>query len=388
MGLMAEVHGALRRGHYSFRTEQAYAGWIQRYLRHHRELTGEWVSPETLGEAGVEAFLTHLAVQRKVAASTQNQALNALVFLYKKVLDQELGAFEAGRSKRPQRLPEVLGRAEVALLLDAVAAAPDPVAARAHGLMTRLMYGAGLRLTEATRLRVKDVDPDRGRLAVRDGKGGKDRMALLPEGCGDAMREQLALRVRLHERDLRHGRSRGWAPMPHAQVMKTPAAARSAAWQYVFPSGRLTPTPVARLFQDGHAAPGGVPREDPALVREAAERLGLSDAEKVDVRRHVHESTVQKAVAAAVQRAGIAKKASCHTLRHSFTTHLLEDGYDIRTVQELLGHKSVKTTMLYTHVMEGGGRGVLAVVSPLDRGVRGRPIEPAAGTASGRAAVR
>ena len=366
---MEEVHGTLRRGHYSLRTEQAYAGWIERYLRHHRERAGSWVSPEALGEAGVEAFLTHLVVDRNVAASTQNQALNAIVFLYEKVLDQKLGAFQAKRSKRPQRLPEVLSRAEVAALLEAVAAAPaDGLVTRMHGLMANLLYGAGLRLTEVTRLRVKDVSLERGRVMVRDGKGAKDRAALLPEGCIAALEELLGWRGRRHEADLSRGGAAGWVPMPYAQVMKTPAAGRSLAWQYVFASPRMTPTPVARLFMDGSAASGGAPLEDPAAMRVAGERLGLENRSEVEVRRHVHENTLQKVVAAAVRRAGIDKKASCHTLRHSFATHLLEDGYDIRTVQELLGHKSVKTTMIYTHVTSRGGRGVLGVVSPLDRG--------------------
>ncbi|WP_154661849.1 tyrosine-type recombinase/integrase [Phycisphaera mikurensis] len=366
---MEEVHEALRRGHYSFRTEQAYTGWIERYLRHHRKVAGAWVSPEALGEAGVEAFLTQLAVERKVAASTQNQALNALVFLYEKVLDQKLGAFEAKRAKKPARLPEVLSRGEVAAVLDAVAEAPaDPLVTRMHGLMANLLYGAGMRLTEVTRLRVKDVSLERGRVMVRDGKGAKDRAALLPERCIAAMGEQLAWRNRRHEADLKRGGSVGWVPMPYAQVRKTPAASRSLAWQYVFASPRVTPTPVMRLFMDGSAASGGAPLEDPAMMQAALERLGLADSQDVEVRRHLHENTLQKAVAAAVKRAGIDKKASCHTLRHSFATHLLEDGYDIRTVQELLGHKSVKTTMLYLHLTSGGGRGVLGVVSPLDRG--------------------
>ncbi len=188
MGLIEEVHGTLRRGHYSFRTEQAYAGWIERYLRFHREVAGQWMSPEALGKEGVEAFLTHLAVDRKVAASTQNQALNALVFLYEKVLDQKLGAFGAKRAKKPQRLPEILSRAAVAALLGAVAAVGAVGAAsgvpRMHSLMADLLYGAGMRLTEVTRLRVKDVSLERARVMVRDGKGGRDRAALLPEGCG------------------------------------------------------------------------------------------------------------------------------------------------------------------------------------------------------------
>ena len=310
-----------------------------------------------------------------MAASTQNQALDALVFLYEKVLDQKLGAFGAKRAKKPQRLPEILSRAEVAALLGAVAAvgAVGAVGAasgvpRMHSLMANLLYGAGMRLTEVTRLRVKDVSLERARVMVRDGKGGRDRAALLPEGCVAPLRALLQWRQERHEADLCRGGSAGWVPMPYAQVMKTPAAGRSLAWQYVFASPRVTPTPVARLFMDGSAASGGAPMEDPDLMEEAAGRLNLTDRAEVQVRRHVHENTLQKAVAAAVKRAGIDKKASCHTLRHSFATHLLEDGYDIRTVQELLGHKSVKTTMLYTHVMAGGARGVLGVVSPLDRG--------------------
>ena len=294
---MAEVHEVLRRGHCSFRTEQAYVGWIQRYLRHHRELAGAWVTPEVLGEAGVEAFLSHLAVRRKVAASTQNQAFNALVFLYEKVLDQKLGTLRVERSKKPKRLPEVLGRAEVASVLEAVRASPaDPPVVRMHGLMAGLLYGAGLRLTEVTRLRVKDVSLERRRVMVRDGEGAKDRAALLPEGAVAAMEQQLAWRSRRHEADLGRGGSAGWVPMPHAQVVKTPAAGRSLAWQYVFASPRVTPTPVTRLFVDGAAASGDAPLEDPASLRAAVERLGLEGRATVQVRRYLHETTLQKAV--------------------------------------------------------------------------------------------
>ena len=373
---MEQVHETLRRGHYSFRTEQAYASWIERYLRHHREVSGRWVSPEELGGGGVESFLTHLAVRRKVAASTQNQAMNALVFLYEQVLRVELGEFRAEAAKRPERLPEVLSRAEVAAVLGAVpAASPNPWAARVHGLMAGLMYGAGLRLMEACRLRVKDVDLEGGRLMVRSGKGAKDRAAVLPDRCLEAMGVQLKWCGQRHGVDTARGRKWGWVPMPYAQVMKTPASGRSLAWQFVFGSQRVCRWPVERLLMDGDGRTGGAPLEEAEAMAAAAARLGLEPGEAVQVRHHVHGNTIQRVVASAVKRSGISRKASCHTLRHSFATHLLEAGTDIRTVQELLGHKSVKTTQVYLHVTQKAGRGVLGVVSPLDRP---RPPESAA----------
>lgn len=363
MKLMEEVTERLRVKHYAFRTEQAYRQWTVRYLRFLRESDPQrqWVHPRDAGAKGAQAFLSHLATRHRVSASTQNQALNGLVFLYKHVLKIELERFEATRAKRSERLPNVLSRGEVQRVLAMMDTMGRGEASAGYALMARLMYGAGLRLMETCRLRVKDVDLERGQVAVRCGKGAKDRVALLPESCVAAMRTQLDARQARHESDLRRGR--GWVPMPYALAVKQPSSLRAWGWQYVFGAARTTDWPVARLFMDGdELAPlhAGVPNDQRT-------RMGLLGVAQVQVRRHAHEASIQGALKRAVLGCDIAKKAGCHTLRHSFATHLLEDGYDIRTVQNLLGHKSVKTTMVYLHVTEKGGRGVLGVLSPLDR---------------------
>jgi integron integrase len=313
--LLDRIRDKIRLKHYSIRTETAYVDWVRRFVNfHHRR------HPRELGPEHVEAFLSHLAVQRNVASSTQNQAKSALLFLYKEVLGSELPWLENVESaKRPQRLPVVLTRTEV-----------DAVLSRMHGtngLIARLLYGSGLRLMEAVRLRVKDLDLERCEILIRDGKGAKDRVTMLPSILMDALRAHLVLVRELHAQDLAAGLPGVY--LPYALDRKYPNAAREWAWQYVFPSDRLSTDP----------------------------RSGLRR------RHHVDEQNVQRAMRQALRDAGVAKLATPHTLRHSFATHLLESGYDIRTVQELLGHSDVSTTMIYTHVLNRGGRGV---VSPLD----------------------
>ena len=281
-----------------------------------------------MGEAGVSEFLTHLAREGKVAASTQNQALSALLFLYQQVLEMEIGWLkDVERAKKPVRVPVVLTRDEV-----------HKVFAHLHGvprLMTGLLYGSGLRLMEAVRLRVKDVDLGYGRIMVRDGKGAKDRVTMLPLNLAHALERHLQKMKAQHEEDLEDGF--GGVYLPHALARKYPNAEREWAWQWVFPSTRLSIDPRER---------------------------GIDGAAPVRRRHHIDESALQLAVKKAVNASGIAKPASCHTFRHSFATHLLENGYDIRTVQELLGHKDVATTMIYTHVLNKPGIGVR---SPLDQ---------------------
>ncbi len=315
--LMDQVRDRLRLKHYSIRTETAYLGWIKRFILFHGKR-----HPAELGKREVEAFLTALAVERNVAASTQGQALSALLFLYGEVLGLDLPWLgEVTRSKKPRRLPTVLSVAEVRALIDAV---EDP----AFALIVRLLYGTGMRVMECMRLRVKDVDFGRREIIVREGKGNKDRVTMLPAGLVVPLRAHISLRRRLHEQDLVAGH--GTVHLPHALAVKYPNAATAWVWQYVFPAASLSIDP----------------------------RSG------VEQRHHLDEQRVQRAVKRAAARAGITKPVSPHTLRHSFATHLLEAGQDIRTVQELLGHSDVSTTMIYTHVLNRGG---LAVTSPLDR---------------------
>lgn len=314
--LLDQVRQRLRVKHYSLRTEQAYVVWIRRFI-----LANDKRHPRQLGGVEVERFLTRLATESNVAAGTQNQALAALLFLYREVLGIHLPWMESVvRAKRPQRTPVVLSREEVARLL-----------AMLDGqtwLMAALLYGTGMRLMECLRLRVKDVDFERNEICVRDGKGGKDRRVPLPQRLREAL-TLAAERVRVrHERDLAAGFGEVW--LPHALGRKYPNAAREPGWQYLFPSPKLSTDP----------------------------RSGRTR------RHHVDDSVLQRAVRSARVGAGIVKPATCHTLRHSFATHLLEAGHDIRTVQELLGHKDVTTTQIYTHVLNRGAAGVL---SPLDR---------------------
>ena len=313
--LLDRVRQALRLRHYSPRTEEAYVAWIRRFILFHRK-----THPMLLGEADVTAFLTHLAVTEQVSASTQNQALGALLFLYRHVLTRELEGLDGIVRARPaERLPVVLSRAEVRALLQLL-----PGVFRTIGT---LLYGGGLRLNECLVLRVKDVDFDRRQIVVRRGKGDKDRTVPLPASARDALLQHLARVHQMFDADRRAGV--GGVVLPHGLARKYPNAPTEWAWQFVFPAGR-----VCRDVRFGGPT-----------------------------RYHLHESAVQRAVTAAVRASGLGKKVSCHTFRHSFATHLLEDGYDIRTVQELLGHRDVSTTMIYTHVLS---RGALGVRSPAD----------------------
>ena len=314
--LLDRVRAALRARHYSRRTEKAYVHWIKRYIFFHGKR-----HPAEMGAAEVTAFLTALAVRDRVAASTQNQALNALLFLYREILGVELPWLDGlVRAKRPQHLPTVLTREEVRTVLEQLDRAPR--------LMALLLYGAGLRLLECCRLRIKDVDFATNQITIRDGKGSKDRVTMLPSAVKIDLARHVERARALHQRDIAAGA--GWVELPWALGRKYPNAGREWAWQWVFPATRLY--------------------VDPSTGQRR--------------RHHLHESVVQRAVREAVLKAGLAKKATCHTLRHSFATHLLEDGHDIRTVQELLGHQDVSTTMIYTHVLN---RGPAAVRSPADR---------------------
>jgi integron integrase len=315
-GLYEVAREKMRTRHFAYRSEQAYLSWIRRYVNFHNRK-----HPREMGSREVEAFLTHLAVDAHVSASTQNQALQALLFLYRQVLEIELPWLEnVTRARRPKRLPVVLTVAEVRSVL----AQLDGAA----WLFANLLYGSGLRLMEALRLRVKDVVIERGELIVRDAKGGKDRVTVLPTSIVDPLRAHLAkLHIRF-EQQRRAGEP--GASLPVALARKFPNSSLQWGWQYVFPAHSLC--------QDVYS---GQP-----------------------IRHHMHEKAMQRAVQLAVQKAGITQPASCHTFRHCFATHLLEAGCDIRTVQELLGHADVRTTMIYTHVL---GKGAMGVKSPLDR---------------------
>ena len=317
--LLTQLRRAIRTRHYSPRTEEAYVQWVSRFIR----FCGTR-HPRELGPGDVSRFLSSLAVDANVSASTQNQALAAIVFLYREVLNMPVGWLNAlVRAKRPGRVPVVLTRDEVRALFRQVRSGSAPA------LVLELLYGTGTRLLEALRLRVKDVDFGANEVTVREGKGDRDRRTMLPERLKTRLLQHLAEVRAQHERDVAAGA--GWVALPGALGLKYPNAGREWAWQWVFPAGRTY--------------------EDAATGQQR--------------RHHLHETVVQRAFKEALRASGIAKKASCHTLRHSFATHLLETGYDIRTVQELLGHRNVATTMIYTHVLNRGGLGVRSPVDTL-----------------------
>lgn len=314
--LLAQVRETLRVQHYSYRTEQSYIQWITRYIIYHNK-----VHPSYLDESDVREYLSWLAVKRRVAVSTQNQARAAIMFLYREVLEDECaleGDFVV--SRKPKKIPTVFSPEEAKKVLTHLQGE--------KWIMASLLYGAGLRLMECVRLRVKDIDFQMHQIIVRDGKGAKDRVTVLPDVLTQRLRQQLKYVRAVHQKDRRNGLP--GVPLPNALAEKYPNASTEFIWQFLFPSRQTSKDPVT-----------GVTR-----------------------RHHLSESTLQRAVREAIKDAGINKAASCHTFRHSFATHLLEDGYDIRTVQELLGHQDLRTTMIYTHIVQQGGR---AVRSPLDR---------------------
>jgi integron integrase len=313
--LLEQVRLTLRTRHYSLSTERAYLGWIKRFIRFH-----DLRHPAEMDEEEIGQFLSHLAVKARVTASSQNQALNALLFLYRRILGRKIELDgSVVRAKVPRRLPVVLTREEVAAVLGHLKGIPR--------LMATLLYGTGIRLLECHRLRVKDLDFGALQITVRSGKGGKDRVTLLPEAVREPLERHLEKVRAVHEKDLARGA--GWTILPHALALKYPNAGREWPWQLVFPATRVN------------------------LHRESGKK----------VRYYLHPSVMQRAMKRAVRAAGIGKPATPHSLRHSFATHLLEDGYDIRTVQKLLGHKDVSTTMIYTHVLRGS---LSFVKSPAD----------------------
>lgn len=314
--LLDRVRYTIRALHYSRKTEQSYCYWIRFYIRFHRNQ-----HPARLNHRHVSQFLTFLAVRRNVSAATQNQAFNAIMFLYNRVLEQPLQQIEdVIRAKRNRRLPAILARSEIRAIFQHLE--------QPYLLMASLMYGSGLRLMEMLRLRLKDIDSERMAILVRAGKGNKDRVTILPENVVDDIKVATQRVAALHQQDLSEGY--GEVQMPYALARKYPNQARSLHWQFLFAADRRSKNPLSGTIK----------------------------------RHHIHETSVQRAIKCAITRAGIRKPASCHTFRHSFATHLLEDGYDIRTIQELMGHKDVKTTQIYTHVLK---RGCNAVRSPLQQ---------------------
>lgn len=314
--LMDQVRDLIRVKHYSIRTEEAYTSWIKRYINFHDKK-----HPKDMGKEEIEAFLTHLAVDLKVAASTQNQAFNALLFLYRNVLKLDLSDdINSVRSKRPKKLPTVMTETEVGMVLDAMEGVDK--------LMAMLLYGCGLRAMECLRLRVQDIGFEEEQLIVRDGKGSKDRITVLPPNLKVPLTEHFKRVKAIHDNDLLRGY--GSVYLPYALERKYRNAAKEWGWQYVFPSKSLSKDPRSDITR----------------------------------RHHIHESTLNKAIKRAVGMTEITKRVTSHVFRHSFATHLLEAGYDIRTIQELLGHEDVSTTMIYTHVLNKGGK---AVRSPLEK---------------------
>ena len=308
--LLDRLRLALRSRHYSRRTEQSYCHWVKRYIFFHNV-----THPDNMGETEINAFLTHLAVKKKVSSSTQNQALSALLFLYRHVLDREVGDLgEVIRARKQARLPVVMTRDEVKRVLQYLDGE--------KWLIACLLYGAGLRLIECLRLRIQDIDFQQNCINVRDGKGNKDRITMLPESIKENLVKHLKKVKGIHDNDIKRGYGR--VMMPDALARKYPNANKEWRWQWVFPQ----------------------------------ENLWRNESTGERGRHHVHETIIQRAVHAAVKKAGLVKRATCHTFRHSFATHLLESGYDIRKIQELLGHKDIKTTMIYTHVLNQGPRGV------------------------------
>lgn len=313
--LLDQVHDVLRRKQYAYRTEETYINWIKEYILFHNKK-----HPKEMGEKEVLAFLSYLAKERHVAASTQNQALSAILFLYKEVLKNPLNMSDAYvGARRSRNIPVVLTKEEAKAILS--------VMTGVMGLAARLLYGTGLRLSEVIRLRVKDIDFGNKQIIVRDGKGGKDRRTMLPEQLTDELKTHLENVWEVHQKDLEKGYGKTW--LPYALARKYPNAEKEWVWQYIFPSKVISPNKL-----------DGIPR-----------------------RHHISPSSLQRAVRKAAKESRIPKRVSPHTFRHSFATHLLENGYDIRTVQELLGHKNVQTTMIYTHVLNRGG---IYVRSPLD----------------------